>query len=140
MKLRLKLLEMEEARDVVALVNSGFETTTPQLLIPRRLAEELRIWPDMLSRARIATYGTPGGIVRNYLIPEAVKVSVIEEDLETQEELADITISEMEEEVLISDKLAGKLGIILEDIGEGLYSLKSDPKRKIRKTQQLQYW
>ncbi|PUA33019.1 MAG: hypothetical protein B9J98_02785 [Candidatus Terraquivivens tikiterensis] len=94
----------------------------------------------MLPQAKIMIYGTPGGVVRNYLVPDAVKVSVVEEDMETQEELADITISEMEEEVLISDKLAGKLGIILEDIGEGLYSLKADPKRIIRKTHPPQYW
>jgi len=46
-------------------------------------------------------------------------VSVIEQDLETKEGLVDITISEIEE-ALISDKLAGKLGIILGDIREGL--------------------
>ncbi len=140
LKLRLKLLKTGKTYDIIALVNSGFETITPQLLIPRKLAEELGIWPDMLPRAKIVTYGTPGGVVRNYLISDAVMVSVIEQDLETQEESADITISEIEEEVLISDKLAGKLGIVLEDIGEGLYSLKADPKRTIRKTHMPQYW
>ena len=44
------------------------------------------------------------GIVKNYLIPEAINVSVSEQDLETKEELADITISE-KEEALINDKL-----------------------------------
>lgn len=140
LKLRLKLVRTGKTHDIIALVNSGFETTTPQLLIPRKLAENLGVWPDMLPQAKIITYGTPGGIVRNYLIPQAIKVSVIEQDLEIQEELADITISEIEEEALISDKLAGKLGIILEDIGEGLYSLKADPKRTTRKTHPPQYW
>jgi len=54
---------------------------------------------------------------------ETVKGSVIEQDLETREEFADIMVSEIEE-ALISDKLAGKLGIIVEDMGGGLYSLK----------------
>ena len=31
-----------------------------------------------------------------------------------------MAVSDIEEEVLISDKLAGRLGIILEDIGEGI--------------------
>ena len=34
----------------------------------------------------------------------------------------------------------GKLGTILENIGEGLYSLKADPKRMIREKDPPQYW
>jgi len=139
-KLRLRLTDSGKTREVVALVNSGFEAATPQLLLPRRLAEDLGIWPDMLPHARTVLYGTPGGVVRNYLIPGALRVSIVEEDMETREELADVTISEIEEEVLISDKLAGRLGIILEDLEQGLYSLRADPKRTLRKTHPPQYW
>lgn len=56
-------------------------------------------------------YGAPVRIVRSYLIPDAVRTSVVEQDIETQEEPADITVSEIEGEVVISDKPARKLGI-----------------------------
>ncbi|MEM1537700.1 MAG: hypothetical protein QXK12_00165 [Candidatus Nezhaarchaeales archaeon] len=138
-KLAIVVKGSEEYRETVALVNSGFETTTPQLLIPRRLAEGLKIWPDMLPKARIVTYGTAGGAVKNYLIPGLVEVSVAEEDVKPKC-VADVVISEIEEEVLISDKLAGKLGIILEDVSEGLFALKADPNRKIRSSYPPQYW
>ncbi|MEM2684545.1 MAG: hypothetical protein QW114_03580, partial [Candidatus Nezhaarchaeales archaeon] len=64
-----------------------------------------------MPKARIVTYGTAGGAVKNYLIPGLVEVSVAEEDVKPKC-VADVVISEIEE-VLISDKLAGKLGIIL---------------------------
>ncbi|MEM2339665.1 MAG: hypothetical protein QXW83_05645 [Nitrososphaerales archaeon] len=141
--MRVKLIIVvkgsKELRETVALVNSGFETITPQLLIPRRLAEELEIWPNMLSKAKIVTYGTAGGAVKNYLIPSIIEVSIIEEGVQSKC-IADAVISEIEEEVLISDKLAGKLGIILEDISEGLFALKADPNRKIRSSYPPQYW
>jgi len=65
-RVKLRIRARDSGRDVetIALVNSGFKTTTPQLLTPRRLAEELGIWPDMAPEARIATYGTAGGLVR----------------------------------------------------------------------------
>ncbi|MEM0317433.1 MAG: hypothetical protein QXI35_08460 [Candidatus Nezhaarchaeales archaeon] len=138
-KLRISVKGSEKSCETVALVNSGFETVTPQLLIPRGLAEELAIWPGMLPKAKIVAYGTAGGVVRNYLIPNIVEVSIAEEDVQTKC-TADLVISEIEEEVLISDKLAGRLGIVLEDVGEGLYSLKADPSRRIRSSYPPQYW
>lgn len=122
-RLRILVKGLEKLCETVALVNSGFETTTPQLLIPRRLAEELTVWPGMLHEAKIVAYGTAGGVVKNYLIPNIVEVSIVEEDVQSKC-IADLVISEIEEEVLISDKLTGRLGIVLEDVGEGLYSLK----------------
>ena len=44
-KLRIRARGSGRGVETIALVNSGFETTTPQLLIPRRLAEELGIRP-----------------------------------------------------------------------------------------------
>ena len=42
-RVKLRIRARGSGRDVetIALVNSGFETATPQLLIPRRLAEAL---------------------------------------------------------------------------------------------------
>ena len=139
-KLRIKARSSGRDVEAVALVNSGFETTTPQLLIPRRLAEALGIWPEMAPEARIVTYGTAGGLVRNYFLPGALEVSLVEEDIRTETVVADAVISDIEEEVLISDKLTGRLGIILEDVAEGIYALKADPGRRPRHSYPPERW
>jgi len=141
-RVKLRIRARSSGRDVetVALVNSGFETTTPQLLIPRRLAEALGIWPEMAPEARIVTYGTAGGLVRNYFLPGALEVSLVEEDIRTETVVADAVISDIEEEVLISDKLTGRLGIILEDVAEGIYALKADPSRRPRHSYPPERW
>lgn len=51
---------------------------------------------------------------------------------------ADAAISEFERQILLNDKLAGKLGIRIEDVGEGLWSLRNDPK--IRKSERAKFW
>jgi hypothetical protein len=43
-----------------ALVNSGFEAETPQLLLPRSLAYELGLWPPP-PEAILVEVGTAGG-------------------------------------------------------------------------------
>ena len=141
-RVKLRIRARGSGRDVetIALVNSGFETATPQLLIPRRLAEALGVWPDMAPEARIVTYGTAGGLVRNYFLPRALEVSLVEEDIRTEAVLADAVISDIEEEALISDKLTGRLGIILEDVAEGIYALKADPDRRPRRSYPPERW
>ncbi|MEM1830705.1 MAG: hypothetical protein QW794_06980 [Thermosphaera sp.] len=46
-RVKLRVRSLRSRREVVssALVNSSFEAETPQLLIPRRLALELGLWP-----------------------------------------------------------------------------------------------
>ncbi|MEM2677300.1 MAG: hypothetical protein QXU62_01545 [Thermofilaceae archaeon] len=46
-RVKLRVRSLRSGREVVssALVNSSFEAETPQLLIPRRLALELGLWP-----------------------------------------------------------------------------------------------
>ncbi|MEM4489101.1 MAG: hypothetical protein QXK88_09975 [Desulfurococcaceae archaeon] len=83
-KLRISVKGLEKSCETVALVNSGFETTTPQLLIPRGLAEELAIWPGMLPGAKVVAYGIAEGIVRNYLILNVVEVSIAEENVQSK--------------------------------------------------------
>jgi hypothetical protein len=120
------------------LVNSGFEAIKPQLVIPLRLAEELGLWPT--SDAKEEDYGTAGGRKRFFVVPDALKVCVITEELKSYEVTSDAVISDIEEEVLISDKLGGKLAIAIEDLGEGLWRLKSDKREKVRKSEEPQLW
>ncbi|MGC8933298.1 MAG: hypothetical protein ACP5KE_05880 [Candidatus Methanodesulfokora sp.] len=47
-RVRLRIRAGEREIRTSALVNTGFETEKPQLLIPLRLARELGLWPPLL--------------------------------------------------------------------------------------------
>jgi hypothetical protein len=54
-----------------------------------------------------------------YLLVDEVEVS-IDVEYATNAVISDLAISTIEDEVLISDKLAGKLGIVVYDFTEGI--------------------
>ena len=64
-RVKLKIKSLRSNKEVIssALVNSGFEAETPQLLIPRKLAMELSLWPPP-DDAYLIEVGTAGGPVR----------------------------------------------------------------------------
>jgi len=133
--LRLRLRRDNIVKDIVALVNSGYEAETPQLLIPIHLARELGLWPPPLEAIE-TVFSTVGGPIRVWIIRRAVKVKVLVEDVETEEVDADIVVSHLADEPLISDKLAGALKIAIEDPAEGLWRFRWEPKEKVRRTVQ----
>jgi hypothetical protein len=45
--------------DTSALVNTGFETETPQLLLPLKLVSVMGLWPP--PEAQLLEFGTAGG-------------------------------------------------------------------------------
>ena len=65
---------------------------------------------------------------------KVAKVSVVAEDVQPKEVEVDLVISTMADEPLISDKLAGALEIALEDVAEGLWRFRWEPKEKVRKS------
>ena len=134
-RLRLRLRRGNVVKDVVALVNSGYEAETPQLLIPIYLAKELGLWPPPIESVE-TIFSTAGGPLRVWIIRKAVKVKVLVEDVDTEEVDADIVVSHLVDEPLISDKLAGALKIAIEDLAEGLWRFRWEPKEKVRKTVQ----
>ena len=136
--MRVKLRIRSSGGEVVtsALVNSGFEAETPQLLIPRSLAAKLGLWPPP-PEAYLVEVGTAGGPVRNYMVPGAAEVYVEAGDRTVGPVRCDIMISSHEYEVLISDKLGGELGIVILDLrGKWRFS----DEDKIRETEPPQYW
>ncbi len=119
-----------------ALVNSGFEAETPQLLIPRRLALELGLWPPP-EDSYLLEVGTAGGPVRNYLAPKAAEVLVETGDRAVGPIQCDLMISNLEYEVLISDRLGGELGIVILDLrGKWRFS----DENIVRETEPPQHW
>jgi hypothetical protein len=138
-KLRLKTRTSEEAVEVSALVNSGFETDTPQLLIPVELARRLALYPPPVT-STIIEVGTAGGPSRVFSVREALEVWAVTDDREVGPKLVDVLISPIEEEVLVNDKLTEELGIILLATGSGKWRFADDPADKIRYSEKPQYW
>lgn len=137
-RVKIRIKSTRSNREIItsALVNSGFEAETPQLLIPRRLALELGLWPPP-EDAFLIEVGTAGGPVRNYLIPRAAEVSVVTNDREVGPVTSDIMISSIEHEVLISDRLGGELGIVILDL-RGKWRFHDE--NVVRETEAPQYW
>lgn len=139
MAVRVKLrIISKSGKEVVtsALVNSGFEAETPQLLIPKSLAVSLDLWPPPLE-AQLIEVGTAGGPVRNYLIPRSLIVYVDAGDKIVGPVECDTMVSLLEHEVLISDRLGGELGLVILDLrGKWRFS----DEDKVRVTESPQYW
>ena len=114
-RLRIRCLRTGREVSTSALVSSGYEADTPQLLIPRRLAHEAGLWPPP-EDAYLVEVGAASGPVRNYLVPRALEVYVVTNDRVVGPVIRDAMISGLEHEVLISDRLGGELGIAILDL------------------------
>jgi hypothetical protein len=104
-----------------------------------RLAERLNLRSRLLE-ARVEPYNTVAGPIRMYVLPSSIEVEVVEEDNRSPTVVCDAMISDTEVEVLISDYLAGALGIVVEDFRDGIWRLKSDPLTGQRRTYKPQLW
>ncbi len=141
MAVRVKLLirDSKTGKEVIAnaLVNSGFETTTIKILIPKKLAEMLGMWP-IPPEAEVTSLESSGGEVGLYLIKNRLLVKLYGEEMDFV--VCDVLVSTIEREILISDKLASALRIVLEDPGAGLWRLRTEPPEKLRKSEERQIW
>ncbi len=138
-RLRLRSRTSGEVSEVSALVNTGFETESPQLLIPTRLAMRLSLYPPPPTSS-VVEVGTAGGPSRVFLVRDAIDVWALTEDREVGPKLADVLISPIEEEVLVNDKLTEELGVVLLAPGSGKWRFADDPVDKVRSSERPQYW
>lgn len=132
-RIKIRIVKDGIVKDVVALVNSGFETENPQLLIPVQLAKGLNLWPPV--DAKELTYETAGGPLTVWFYPRIAKAKAIAPDAESKEVVVDIAVSALADEVLISDKLAGGLELVVEDFAVGLWRFRWEPRDKLRKSE-----
>mgnify|MGYP000188542925 CR=1 FL=1 len=129
-RLKLRVRVNDRYIDVVALLNSGYEAPTPQLLIPISIARKLGLWPP--EQAYEAMLETAGGPLRVWYYPRKALVKVIAGDVESKEVLTDIMVSPIADEPLINDMLAEELEIAVESFGRGLWRFRWEPKEKLR--------
>lgn len=140
-RVRLRIESVDhKVLEATALVNTGFETESPQLLLPVKAAERLDLWPNLPLEARVEIYDTAGGPIRVYLMPQKARTVVLTEERESLEVLSDIVVSHTEVEILVGDKLAGKMQIVIEDPGEGIWRFRDDPPETRRGSRTVERW
>ncbi len=131
--MRLKVRKDNLEVEVVALLNSGYEAPTPQLIVPIEIARRLHLWPP--EDAQEVILDTAGGPLRAWFYSRAAKVRVVAQDVESKEVLTDIIVSPLADECLISDMLAEELEIAVESFGRGLWRFRWEPKEKLRQSE-----
>lgn len=135
-KLRIKVRGREQ--ETAALVNTGFETDKPELLIPAKLAERLGVYPPPKG-TEVGEYATVGGPVIMLRVPGRIRVHMLYERGSRLVEAVAV-ISTLEQEVLISDTLAEKLKIVILSPGRGLWRFGDDKPGKTRRSARAKYW
>ncbi len=103
-----------------------------------KVAELLGIWPSSPKPYTAKEYFTAGGPVRNYVLFDEAEVCIVDNCVKTV--VCDVVVSPIEDEVLISDQLAGELGIQILDIARGVWRLNTDPPEVVRKSVGRQVW
>ena len=134
-RVRVRICSKERCVVTSALVNSGYETGEPEMLLPRRLADFLGV---ARGRGEALVYETPFGFYRLLHYPSALEVELV--DVGVKVSGVGATVSEFEREALISDKLASAPGIQLLDVGRGLWRHASDPPGRVRESARPEYW
>jgi hypothetical protein len=130
-KLRIEIRSRGSDRRVVltALVNTGFVSEEPDILIPLNLARELGLWPQP-DGSLLLTLSTAGGDVEGYAVPRSVFVRVLTEDRAGGDVLANALINPLADEVLISDALAEELGIQILYPRRGIWKFSDEDKAR----------
>jgi hypothetical protein len=134
-RIKLRLRYCDKVLETSALVNTGFETPNPQILLPIKVAERLSLWPELPKDTLVEIYDTAGGPVRVYRVRNAVNVEIPEKGISV---ITDAVISHTEVEVLISDKLADELMIVIERPGEGIWRFRDE--NILRKSEKPEIW
>jgi len=122
--------------ETTALVNTGYETEEPEVLLPRALAEHLGL-PTRAPEARRTYYEAPIGLFSMSFVEDAVEVELAGLGARLT---ADVAISDHEREVLLSDRAVEELGIIILRPGEGLWKHVSDGEGVVRRSSRPEFW
>ena len=138
-RVRLRIVRNGRIVETSVLANSGYEAETPQLLVPIKLAQLLELWPPG-EGIEESEYETAGGPLRVWVAPRACRVKVVAEGAESPDVEADVVISPIADETLLSDKMISELQIALEDVGKGLWRFRWEPKEKLRRSEPPKYW
>jgi len=135
----LKGLKANRKIDTAALLNTGYTGSSPEIIIPTRLAEEIGLWPPP-SDAIESTYDTAGGPARFQMIKDAAALQVINDGIESRELTINISISPTEREALLSDVVIGELEIVILNAHKGYWKFRSDSIETSRCSRKAELW
>ncbi|MFZ8823956.1 MAG: hypothetical protein ACO2O0_07400 [Desulfurococcales archaeon] len=141
MAVRVRVRIARNGKEIVAsaLANSGYESETPQVLLPIEAAEILNLWPPEKNLEE-TVFDTAGGPLRVWVASRAVKVKIVVEDIDMPFVEADAVISPIADEILLSDKMISELNIALEDPGRGYWRFTWEGKEVKRRSEPPRYW
>ncbi|MCL0041361.1 hypothetical protein M1N08_01240 [Dehalococcoidia bacterium] len=111
-KLRIASVKAKASFEVNSLLNTGFGTEEPEVVVPIEVAERLSFYPKLSQGAIVKAYETAGGIARMYYIADAVEIQAITEDKNSKVIKCALVISELEREVLLSDQAIDELRVM----------------------------
>lgn len=137
-RIKINSLKGKPPLEVSSLLNTGFGTEEPEVLVPVKVAEKLSFWPELPEGAMVKAYETAGGIARMYRISGAIEIQAATGDKISKPVKCSLVISEIENEVLLSDRTIEELNIIIESPAKGLWKFKDDVE--LRNSVEPQYW
>ena len=126
-KVRLRSLRNDNSVLVPALLNTGFTSNELDIHVPKDIASELGLWPPP-KNSSLEVLNTAGGEVLSYFIPNAVELTVIENDRNSKTITCNVIISLHEPEVLLSDAVIEELEIEILSPRTGLWRFKGEDK------------
>ena len=137
-RVRVRLSRGELVVETSALVNSGFEADTPDIMVPVEAAKRLGLWPPR--RASLAVMDTGGGEVSVPYYELAVDLELLLPDRAGRRMAVSVMVNPHVREVVLSDYVASMLGIMLLDLKRGRWRLADDPPGKVRETVEPEEW
>ncbi len=122
-RVRVRIVYRDRNVEVTALINTGYETDVPEIMIPLNIAKDLGLWPHLPRETVIETYRTASGIMNVYRVRGGSVYLIVGESLHGPIDTY-IVVSEYVDEPLISDQLTSRLGIMIIDPARGLWRLR----------------
>ncbi len=135
--MRIRLRSGSNEVESSALLNSGFETDSPDVAVPVRVARALGLWPPS-RMGELITLDTGGGEAEAYLFEGAAELELVLEDRRIKPILVNVIVNPSIGEILLSDYVASELGIVLLDFKRGLWRLNDEDK--VRTSVELSEW
>ncbi len=136
-RVRLKLKTTQKSVETSALINSGFESTEPEIVIPPSLAELLGLAPS----SELSSYSVAGGgSISAIRASTPIRVELALKDRQVKAVEAVASILPGENEVIVSDRLAHELGLVILDPFNGTWCLKDELGEKERPSAQPKFW
>ena len=127
-KIRLRNKKSGKVIKTSALLNSGYESKAPEVTLPRKVADILGFSP-LPENAKIITVRTSGGLVSEIFVPNAAELELLDENDNVLRKITvDVSISDLENEILISDSGMDALNIEVISFSKGLWRLRGETK------------